>query len=123
MTVVLREPCDVEVPLRIAADFPADALGRWALTTADVVSIADGAVPFPWSADTKEKVSAMFAWLDELFPRSNARFLDAAELEGRGVAELDGAAAMWAAVPGDELHWLRLQSMATLGYSIWEDMF
>ena len=33
MTVVLREPCDVKVPLHIAASFPADALGRWALTT------------------------------------------------------------------------------------------
>ena len=117
LTVVLREPCGVEVPLSIAAKFPANAQGRWALTTGNIVDRSQGATPLPWSADSEETSGSLRTWLNELFPHSNARFGD--------IAEVDGAAAMWAAVQGSELHWVHMhvymQSVASLGYTFWDD--
>lgn len=114
---MLREPCDVEVPLGVAAGLPADAVGRYALTTKDMVQRSQGPTPVPWSAASEDGLAQLLTWLNELFPWCDTSFPD--------VAEVDGAAAMWAAVPDNELHWLWLrntvESMARCGFSAWED--
>ena len=98
LTVVLREPCDVAVPLATAATLPADAMGRCALTTRVVVDrFQDGP---PWHMIPEGLASLVWAWLDEVFPQRDAPFHD--------IAELDGAAAMRAAVPSDARDWLQL---------------
>ena len=98
LTVVLREPCDVAVPLATAAALPADAMGRCALTTQAVVDRFRDAPP--WHMRAEALASLVWAWLDEVFPHRNAPFHD--------IAELDGAAAMRAAVPSDARGWLQL---------------
>jgi hypothetical protein len=102
LLVVLKEPSNVGVPLAVAAGFPADALGRCALTTE---AIADGFLrasitPKPWKDCSPEEESVRRAALDSLLPRRGGTIAD--------TAELDGAAAMWVAVPGHVAAWLQL---------------
>lgn len=94
------------VPLAVAAGFPADALGRCALTTG---AIADGfrsadIAPKPWEDCPPEEEQGLRAVLDGLLPRRGGPFAD--------TAELDGAAVMWAAVPCHISAWLQLQADA-----------
>ena len=102
LTVVLYEPSDVVVPLAVAASFPADAPGRCALSTANVADRFADAAPKPsdprrmWDAEEKRQ----WAWLYDLFPQRHRQ----------DVAEVDGAAAMLAAVPAEVSGWLQLQA-------------
>lgn len=85
------------VSLATAAALPADALGRCALTTRSVAGRFQGTLP--WDARSNDGAAAVWAWLNEAFPQ-HAAFDD--------IAELDGAAAMRAAVPCDATDWLQL---------------
>ena len=98
LTVVLREPCNVAVPLATAAALPADAMGRCALTTRAVVDKFQGALP--WHMDGEGWAALVWAWLNEVFPQRYGPCHD--------TAELDGAAAMQAAVPSDARDWQQL---------------
>ena len=102
LTVVLYEPSDVVVPLSVAASFPANALGRCALTPADIADRFPDAAPEPGDPDSDWDPEAMqqWAWLDELFPQRNRH----------DVAEVDGAAAMLAAIPAHISSWLQFQA-------------
>jgi hypothetical protein len=102
LTVVLREPSHEVVPLATAAALPADALGRCALTTQSVAEMFKGTLP--WHERSKDGTAVVWAWLNEAFPQHDAPFND--------IAELDGAAAMRAAVPSDATAWLELQKAA-----------
>jgi hypothetical protein len=88
----------VAVPLATAAALPADATGRCALTTQAVVDRFQDAPP--WHMIPEGLASLVWDWLDEVFPQRAAPFQD--------TAELDGAAAMRAAVPSDARDWLQL---------------
>ena len=102
LTVVLYEPSNVVVPLTVAARFPADALGRGALTRAAVADQFSDAAPKPadsereWDPEERQQ----WAWLAGLFPERNSH----------DVAEVDGAAAMLAAVPAHISSWLQVQA-------------
>jgi hypothetical protein len=102
LTVVLYEPSDVVLPLAVAGSFPADAPGRCALSTAGVADRFSDAAPKPsdyrrqWTPEERQQ----WAWLDDLFPQRHRQ----------DVAEVDGAAAMLAAVPADVSSWLQLQA-------------
>ena len=102
LTVVLCEPSDVVVPLSVAVSFPADAVGRRALTSAGVADRFPHAAPEPGDPDSDWDPEAMqqWAWLDGLLPERNRH----------DVAEVDGAAAMSAAVPAHVSSWLQLQA-------------
>jgi hypothetical protein len=95
LAVVLKEPSNVVVPLPVAASLPADALGRCALTAGgigDVFRRAGVAPPEPGRSCSSDEEQALLATLEGLLPRRIPPLAD--------IAELDGAAAMWAAVPG-----------------------
>lgn len=94
LVVVLQEPCDVSVPLAVAAALPPDALGRCALTAELVADLCKGAVALPWSEFGQAAMGNLWAWLEARFPQHDAAFAD--------IAELDGAAAMRAAVLPEE---------------------
>jgi hypothetical protein len=94
LLVVLKEPGNVVVPLAVAAGFPADAPGRCALTTGAIVDRFRRADvrPKPWRDYSPDEEHALWAALDGLIQQPVGPFAD--------IAEVDGAAAMWAAVPG-----------------------
>ena len=107
LVVVLKEPCNVVVPLPVAASLPAHALGRCALTTGgieDVFQRAGVAPPEPGGSCSSDEEQALLATLEILLPRRITPLSD--------IAEVDGAAAMWAAVPGHVSDWLQLQADA-----------
>jgi hypothetical protein len=104
LVMVFKEPGNVALPLAVAAGFPADALGRIAVTTG---AIADalrriGVTPTPWASRSPDEEQAMWAALGGLLPQPDRPLAD--------IAEVDGAAAMWAAVPGHVSDWLQLQA-------------
>ena len=103
LTVVLYEPSNVVLPLTVAASFPADALGRCALTPAAIAARFPDAAPKPvddperrWDPQERQQ----WAWLAGLFPQRYSH----------DVAEVDGAAAMSAAVPAHISSWLQFQA-------------
>jgi hypothetical protein len=103
LVVVLEEPCNVAVPLAVAATLPADAMGRCALTTG---GIADrfrraGVTPKPWRSCSSDEEQVLWAALEGLIPARDMPLAD--------IAEVDGAAAMWAAIPGHVSDWMQLQ--------------
>lgn len=93
LLVVLKEPGNVVVPLAVAAGFPTDAPGRCALTTGAIVDRFRRAnvTPKPWKDCSPGEEQALCAALDGLIQQTDGPLAD--------VAEVDGAAAMWAAVP------------------------
>ena len=99
LTVVLYEPSDVEMPLETVASFPANALGRCALTTAAIAERFRDAAPQPCRSRWDSRAMEQWTWLDGLLPQRDA---DA-------VAEVDGAAAMLAAVPKHASDWALLE--------------
>jgi hypothetical protein len=104
LVVVLKEPCNVAVPLAVAAAHPADAPGRRALTTGGIWDRFQraGVNPKPWRGCSADEERALWAALEGLIPlRDMLPFAD--------IAEVDGAAAMWATVPGHVSDWLQLQ--------------
>jgi hypothetical protein len=116
LTVVLYEPSNVVVPLTVAASFPADALGRGALTRAAVADQFSDAAPKPADSEREWDPEEMqqWAWLDGLFPKRNSH----------DVAEVDGAAAMSAAVPAHVSSWLQLQAdVKGRPYEHWSDEY
>jgi hypothetical protein len=103
LVVVLKEPCNVAVPLAVAAAHPADALGRRALTTGGIRDRFQraGVTPKPWRGCSADEERALWAALEGLIPQRDKPSAD--------IAEVDGAAAMWAAVPSHVSDWLQLQ--------------
>jgi hypothetical protein len=104
LVVVLKEPCNVVVPLPVAASLPADALGRCSLTTGgigDVFRRAGVTAPESGQSYSSDEEQALLATLEVLLPRRITPLSD--------IAEVDGATAMWAAVPGHVSDWLQLQ--------------
>lgn len=63
LSVVLREPCDVSVPLAVAAAAPPDALGRCALTTELVATLCQEAAAAPWGEFGRVAKTNLWAWL------------------------------------------------------------
>jgi hypothetical protein len=110
LTVVLREPRHVLVPLDVAAGFPANALGRRALTSEGAVDIFRGAgvAPKPWWSCSSGEQQALGTALGGLTPQRDAPFAD--------IAQVDGAAAMWAAVPQHVSAWLQMRADAIHRY-------
>jgi hypothetical protein len=115
LTVVLYEPFNVVVPLTVAASFPADALGRCALTRAAVADRFLDAAPKPddperrWDPEERQQ----WAWLAGLLPQRKRQ----------DVAEVDGAAAMSAAVPAHVSSFLQLQAdVRGRPYEDWSDV-
>ena len=112
LTVVLYEPSDVEMPLETVASFPANALGRCALTTAAIAERFRDAAPQPCRSRWDSRAMEQWAWLDGLFPERNRH----------DVAEVDGAAAMSAAVPAHVSSWVQLQAdVRGRPYEDWSD--
>ena len=91
------------VPLAVAAGFPAAALGRCALTTGGIRNRLQraGVILKYWRSCSSDEKRALRAALEGLIPQRDRLFAD--------IAEVDGAAAMWAAVPSHASDWLQLQ--------------
>ena len=93
LLVVFKEPFNMVVPLAVAAEFPADTPGRCALTTGAIMDRFRRAdvTPKPWRDCSPDEEQALCAALDGLIQQPDGPCAD--------IAEVDGAAAMWAAVP------------------------